>query len=191
MLKLVQFSTTVQEKDSIYDVYFSHSSMAQDKLQRYDPDRRCYYFDTMEEALSVREDLKRHFEIQIKRGNYHGQVPMYDVISDMIPWYEADFSRKTIQSYANSENSSSEAIVVPGDFQNVEELIDYIEMHSAGDSDKDDGPTGEEAIHLAESGLGTLRRLQNGTTIPISIEEAKEIAKEDPDSIVLVFDAPF
>jgi hypothetical protein len=194
LLKLVNENNVVADKKTAYEKYFSHSPLTKEPNVRYDRDRRCYYFNTMEEAIKAKQHLKEHFERELRSEKISGMMPMYDVMSEMIPWYDCDFDRKTLQSMVEN-GKGSESALIPIEMQGIENLLEELEQDDLNNPDRGDIdmdiPKSEEAIRLAEIGIGVLKHVINGVHISVSIEEAKEIIKTDPDSIILVMDEPF
>lgn len=199
ILKLASEGGVFADKKTTYEIYFSHSPLTKEPNIRYDRDRRCYYFDNMETAIQAREHLKEHFEREIKAERMRGYVPLYDVMSEMIPWYDCDFDRKKLQDIVEN-GKGVEFAIIPESMKGVEDLIEELEKEDAlnlgfqkelqGDTDAD-VPKGFDAIRLAEIGIGSLRLISENKAVPVSLEEAKQIASTNPDSIILVMDDPF
>lgn len=194
LLRLVNENNIVADKKTAYEKYFSHSSLTKEPNIRYDRDKRCYYFNTMEEAMQARQHLKEYFESELRSEKMSGMMPMYDVISEMIPWYDCDFDRKTLQNIVEN-GKGPESVLIPDSMQGIEDLLEELEQDDLNNTNKGDNdmdiPKSEEAIRLAEIGIGVLKYVINGLHISVSIKEAKEIIKTNPDSIILVMDEPF
>lgn len=174
VLKLVKTSSVTEKKEDVYEAYFSQCPSASEPHMRYDPERRCYYFDTMDQALSARDYLKSHL------AERNGDAPLYDVMSEMTPWYDADFVRKT--KFTDQED----AIVIPESMAGVENLIQELEKEDLTHGDNDmDRVTGRMAIAIARSGVCGLLHKRGEEWVPISIEEAEIIVQTDPDSITI------
>lgn len=194
-LRLVNENGVFADKKTAYERYFSHSSLTKEQEIRYDRDQRCYYFDSMEDAIQARDQLKAYFNNEIQSERMHGYAPMYDVISEMIPWYECDYSRKNLQNLVDA-GKGVESAKIPEDMKGIESLLEELENKNSIETKEEgdfeiDVPKSHEAIKLAEIGIGSLKRIVGKTVVSITIEEAKQVVHHDPDSIILVMDDPF
>lgn len=187
MLKLVNIGDVFASKNDVYEMYFAPCPAINDPHTRYDKEIRCYYFKTMEEAIEARDFLKSHFKLLINRGKFSGSIPLYDVMSEMIPWYDCEMDRKRMKSCIDGGSGQEKSfVVIPEEMSGIENLIAELEKEALGDDDGDSF-TGAVAIAMAEAGIGRLIHKTERGLVVVSVEAAKEIVKTDPNSITIEF----
>jgi hypothetical protein len=132
----------------------------------YDPSSIGVWFDTMEDALAARDQIK---EMGIKAA--------YSVISYDDPWdLVSEMRRIMLEDKENRQIVIDDDDLILGD-RDADELLTQLTPSPIA--------TGEGSITIARLGVGALYFCRDGARMPITLEEAEALARVSPQCVHL------